>query len=123
MDVRPTVLVIENDEAIQVLLDTMLSMQGYRVRSAYDGLGGLYEVGMLKPDLILLDIGLPIMDGETFIATYHQTPGPHAPIIGMSAYAVDARKIDGLAGFVPKPFTLPQLRNAMEVVLHGSARV
>jgi len=123
MDVRPTVLVIENDEAIQALLDTMLRTQGYRVRSAYDGLGGLYEVGMLKPDVILLDIGLPIMDGETFIATYHQIPGPHAPIIGMSAYAVNALTIDGLVGFIPKPFTLAQLRNAMETVLHGPARV
>lgn len=116
MRANASVLVVEDDEAIQALVESILRMDGYTVAIANDGVEALQEVERLHPEMIILDIGLPNMNGEAFIAAYHQTPAPHAPIIGMSAYQVDPHLLASLSGFIKKPFDLAQLRNVVEDV-------
>jgi CheY-like chemotaxis protein len=116
MNTEARILIIDDDEAVQALLEGLLGLEGYKVLCAYDGVGGLCEVSLTRPALIFLDMRMPLMDGETFIATYHQTPPPHAPIIGMSAYA-DPCTNPGLAAFMKKPFDFVQFRRTFDAVL------
>jgi DNA-binding response OmpR family regulator len=121
MNAKRTVLVIEDDEAIQEMLDFMLESDGYRVVYAYDGLAGLSELNATKPDLIILDIGLPLMDGEAFIAAYRLTPMPHPPIIGISAYKVSPELVSKVDAFLKKPFNFGELRSTVQTVLNRYA--
>jgi CheY-like chemotaxis protein len=116
MNTEARILIIDDDEAVLALLEGLLGLDGYKVLSAYDGIGGLCEVSLTKPVLIFLDMRLPLMDGDTFITMYHQTPPPHAPIIGMSAYA-DPYTNPGLAAFMKKPFDFVQFRRTFDAVL------
>jgi CheY-like chemotaxis protein len=79
------VLVIDDDESTRELLELALSDQGYNVVAAVDGATALHLVGDIRPDLILLDIRMPVMDGESFLDAYGKLPGPRAPIIILSA--------------------------------------
>jgi CheY-like chemotaxis protein len=121
MNANGTVLVVEDDEAIQELIESILRLDGYNVVCASDGLEALREVERIRPEIILLDMGLPNMDGEAFIETYHQTPSPHAPIIGVSAYQIDPDLVSKLSGFIKKPFDIPQLRAVIQDVRQGYA--
>jgi CheY-like chemotaxis protein len=122
MNTETRILIIDDDEAIQALLEGLIGLEGYRVLCAYDGIGGLCEVNLSLPALIFLDMKLPLMDGETFITTYHQMPPPHAPIIGMSAYSHPSTH-PGLATFIKKPFDVAELRSVFNQVLKSFARV
>jgi CheY-like chemotaxis protein len=112
-----SVLIIEDDETIQALLERMLRIDGYEVRCANNGIDGLQEVEAIRPDLIILDMGLPLMDGETFLLNYHQTPPPYTPVIGISGYPVESLATAGLAAFLTKPFDFGQLRRTLDAVL------
>src|SRR3990172_13230459 len=59
----PTVLVVEDDEANRVLLSRLLESEGYRVHAESDGEAGKRAVATCRPDLVLLDVGLPGLDG------------------------------------------------------------
>jgi CheY-like chemotaxis protein len=107
---RP-VLVVEDDEAIRTCVSAILSEEGYRVVTAADGETALRLAGHAPPQVILLDMQLPVMDGWEFARAYRETPGPHAPILTVTA-APDAAKRAaqiGADGYVPKPFDLDSL--------------
>jgi CheY-like chemotaxis protein len=107
---RP-VLVVEDDEAIRTCVSAILSEEGYQVVTAADGETALRLVGGAPPQVILLDMQLPVMDGWEFARAYRRTPGPHAPILTVTA-APDAAKRAaqiGADGYVPKPFDLDAL--------------
>jgi CheY-like chemotaxis protein len=123
MSAKASVLVIEDDETIQELVESMLRLDGFSVTCANNGVEGLQEIKRFKPDLIILDIGMPVMDGETFIRTYHKMSVEHAPIVATSAYSVDPRTIEGLDGFLKKPFDLHGLRNVVNSALNKYASV
>lgn len=123
MAAKGTVLVIEDDETIQELVESMLRLDGYSVICAGNGVEGLEEIKRFTPDLIILDIGMPVMDGETFIRTYHNLSIDHAPIIATSAYSVDPGTIAGLDGFLKKPFDLNGLRQVVDTALSRYASV
>jgi CheY-like chemotaxis protein len=83
---RP-VLVVDDDEAIRESVAMILVDEGYTVAMAGDGDEALEIVGEQSPALILLDIRMPRMNGLEFAAAYHALPGPHAPIVVMTAGA------------------------------------
>ncbi len=101
------ILVIDDDEGIREVLHSLLEDAGYHVRTAPNGAAALRLVERQPPlRLILLDMRMPVMDGWDFARRYHQVPGPHAPLIAMSASEEARRLATQIAadGFLGKPF-------------------
>ena len=105
------ILIVEDDEVISQTLEFVLVEEGYAVALAANGKEALARVEGQPPRLILLDMKMPIMDGWAFAAAYRERPGPHAPIVVMTA-ARDSRSRAaeiGADGFIAKPFDLDAL--------------
>lgn len=117
---RPVALVVEDDEsAVDVALG-LLAMLGYQARVARDGHEALMAVSRAVPDLILLDIHLPGMDGISFLKVLRRvTDMDQVPVVAVSAvYPSDgpvARMLAdlGVSQYLSKPFNLAGLRAAV----------
>ncbi len=107
-----TVLLIEDDPAIVSGLDLNLSLEGYEVLSACDGETGLRVATERAPDLVLLDIMLPGMNGLEVLRRLRES-SPGTPVIVISARSEEADKVLGLQlgadDYVGKPFSLSEL--------------
>ena len=102
---------IEDEKGIRDLMHRALVDAGYEVVEASDGAAALDLIGASRPDVILLDMLMPVMDGWEFARLYRERPGPHVPIIVVTAAhnaAARARQINA-AGFLDKPFRLDAL--------------
>jgi DNA-binding response OmpR family regulator len=105
------VLVVDDDEDIVELVRFVLESAGYAVVTAGDGRQALAAVTTAMPDLILLDMKMPIMDGKQFAAELRRRHDDAAPIIVITA-AEDARKRAleiGAVDWLAKPFELPDV--------------
>jgi two-component system chemotaxis response regulator CheY len=105
------VLVVDDDASIRALVDLVLSDHGYEVSVAVDGQAALALVGQTVPDVILLDMRMPVLDGWAFAQIYLAQPGPHAPIIVCTAArdaAATAEEIQA-AAYLAKPFDVGDL--------------
>lgn len=124
MDKETRILIVEDDGAITDFLSLALADEGYRVSTAENGWIGLSLIESFKPDLILLDMRLPILDGRDFITVYQGSPR-RAPIIGISASrgAKQMASTLGVADFLEKPFTLDDLFDRITFCLANDARV
>lgn len=111
---KPTILIIEDFPDTRALLSVLLCRQGYAVIEAEDGLEGLLKATGMYPDLIIMDLSLPEMDGVEVARRIHeQVKLSRIPIIVLSAYLtqevlVDARAAGCVAAF-PKPFDTYEL--------------
>lgn len=108
---RPCVLVIDDDASIRQFVDLALTDEGYEVLLAAHGQAALELVEQRPPDLILLDLRMPAMDGWTFARTYQARAPNGAPIIALTAGRASEDSITDLAvaGFLAKPFNLDDL--------------
>src|SRR5205814_1307586 len=113
----PLILVVDDDPVIAGLVTDTLEEEGYQVATAEHGVAALEALarcrraGRPPPAVILLDQRMPIMDGPTFAAAYRRTPGPHAPIVALTAaddLAERAAEIRAEA-VLWKPFYLDEL--------------
>ena len=107
----PRVLVIDDDPGIRQVIAYALGDAGYHVDEASDGRAALELVGRQHPDIILLDMKMPGMDGWDFVQRYRARYGEGVPIIVLTA-ALDAaqRGADvNAAAYVAKPFDLDVL--------------
>lgn len=105
------ILVVEDDDGIRDLVDLVLSTAGYEVLTAPNGAAALQLVGQARPDLVLLDMRMPVMDGWEFARQYRARPEPPAPILVLTAArdaAARAAEIDA-NGYLGKPFDLQEL--------------
>jgi CheY-like chemotaxis protein len=83
---RPLILVIEDDSRIQELLEEMLTGSGYRVEATDSALGAAALVRRLRPDAVLLDLGLPYRSGATVLHELKVDPQTHdIPVVILSA--------------------------------------
>ena len=119
----PRVLVVEDDEEIAQVLQRSLRMEGYEVRTSADGEAALADADAFSPDLVILDLGLPKLDGID-VARALRADGD-VPILMLTARdAVDDR-VDGLeAGaddYLPKPFALRELLARLKAVMRRTA--
>ena len=104
----PRILVVDDDAAIQAVVGSALSWEGYEVMTATDGAAALEALAQGgRPQLILLDMAMPGMDGRQFARVYRQLPAPRAPIIAFSAGNA-AGDLD-VAGVLGKPFDIDDL--------------
>ncbi|WFP48580.1 response regulator [Methylomonas sp. EFPC3] len=120
----PVIIVIEDDPAIRRFLRTSLHSNGYKVFDAETGKQGLVELGVRKPDLLILDLGLPDMDGVDVIKAVRAWSA--LPIIILSARSGEQQKIDALdAGaddYLTKPFGFGELQARIRVALRHALR-
>jgi CheY-like chemotaxis protein len=105
------VLVVDDDESIRSVVTAALQEEGYEVLEATNGAAALEIVRQHYPVVILLDMWMPVMTGWEFARRYRSLPGPHAPIVVMTA-AVDAKRRGAeiaADGVLAKPFELEAL--------------
>jgi CheY-like chemotaxis protein len=111
------VLVIDDDRAFLGMLRSVLTEEGHGVLAATDGRAGLELARQSPPDVILLDVLMPGMDGPAFARAYAHLPGRHAPIVVLTgASPAAAGRIDTAAAFLAKPFELDQLVGVLRAV-------
>jgi two-component system KDP operon response regulator KdpE len=119
------VLIVEDDRKILRVYLTTLEAAGYHVVDASSGQRAVEEVRTRNPDVILLDLGLPDIDGLALVPTLRVHTA--APIIVVSAREQDADKIKALdAGandYLTKPFSVPELLARIRVALRSRALV
>ena len=116
---KPLILVVEDDAAVRNLITTTLETQSYRFLTAPDGETAILEAVSHNPDIVLLDLGLPDIDGVDVIKKIRSWSA--MPIIVISARSEDTDKIDALdAGaddYLTKPFSVEELLARLRVTL------
>ncbi len=112
MPTEKTVLVVEDEANIVDILTFNLEREGYRVLSAYDGQAGLETAQKEKPDLILLDLMLPKLNGFQVCRTLRDA-GDTVPILMLTAREEESDKVKGLElgadDYITKPFSVREL--------------
>ncbi len=119
---KARILIIEDDRAIVEMLEYNLQEAGYETVSALNGQDGVALAGREKPDLIIVDIMLPIMDGFEVCRTLkNDSTVAHVPIIILSAKSQETDKIVGLElgadDYVTKPFSPRELIARIRAIL------
>jgi DNA-binding response OmpR family regulator len=126
MNRRATILVVEDDASLRAGLQQALEHEGYHVLTAVRGIDALRIIREQPPDLVVLDLMLPGLDGS-YVLEQSRREGFTAPVIILSARTALDEKIRGLdAGaddYVTKPFDLPELLARIAVRLRRAAEV
>ena len=119
-----SVLVVEDDKNIAELLQLYLEREGYAVTIASDGGQGVSKFRAISPDLILLDLMLPVLDGWGVCRAIRAES--QTPIIMLTAKGETADKVTGLKNgaddYITKPFEMKEVLARMEAVLRRSGR-
>jgi len=108
------ILVVEDQEDLRAILRDLLSASGYEVIEAVDGGEGVAKAASERPDLILMDIQMPVLDGYAATRQIKALPGLGAmPIIAVSSFAMkgdeDKARASGCDDYVTKPYSPMQL--------------
>jgi len=113
------ILVVDDDDSIRQIVRFCLSDEGYRVSEAPNGEAALDVLDTVNPELILLDLRMPVMDGWEFARRYRMLPGPHAPIVAFVAALNVTEECAELetAAILSKPFDLDELLAAVRAQL------
>jgi len=121
---KQRILIIEDEDDLRNTLKLNFKQQGYKVNTASDGIMGLEKVHTKKPDLIILDLMLPGMDGLTLLGALRK--GCDAPVLILSARSSEMDKIVGLESgaddYLSKPFSLGELLARVRSLLRRSHR-
>ena len=117
----PLVMVVENDPDTMLLISVLLRTLGYSVIEASDGEKALNLLGKYNPEIIFMDVNMPVMDGYTATRHIRQMPDPYwsIPIIALVA---DARRTDyekcraaGMNDYISKPFRLEEIQGKLNL--------
>jgi len=119
--VSPVVLIVDDDRSIVSVLGETLKRRGFAVLSAYDGAEAMAAVKKRRPDMVLLDLMMPVMDGYEVIAALKGAPATsEIPIVVMTAHRIDQLKIDLVemaSERLTKPILPEQLAERVEALL------
>jgi DNA-binding response OmpR family regulator len=122
-NMKTTILIIDDHASVRTMVADYLAEQGYKVLTASDGNEGLTIARRVRPDLVLLDIMMPGLDGFGFLRDYRRdTPGP---VILLTARVDETDKVVGLElgadDYVTKPFGMKELVARIRAVLRRTA--
>jgi DNA-binding response OmpR family regulator len=119
----PAVLIIEDDQRIRELVTRVLSQSGYDVSGASTALDGLQQIVQGSPDVVVLDMGLPDLDGADLLKMIRAVTD--VPVVVATARSEDKdviRTLDaGADDYLVKPFSVEQLEARLRAVLRRSA--
>ncbi|MFA5113348.1 MAG: response regulator transcription factor [Candidatus Margulisiibacteriota bacterium] len=121
------ILIIEDDRDIVESLEYNLKKEGFKVSKAYDGAAGLKSAEEKRPDLVLLDLMLPIFDGLEVCRRLRKNAKTSAiPIIMLTAKGTETDKVVGLEvgadDYIVKPFSLKEVIARIKVILRRSGK-
>lgn len=124
-----SILIIDDDTQLLSVLHIKFEQEGYKVFVAKDGLEGLEQAFKEHPDLILLDLRMPRMDGENFLAKLRDNPwGKDVPVLiltnsdsGRTIYVNIKDSVQGY--FVKAEISLKEILKAVEVQLNDNKKV
>jgi CheY-like chemotaxis protein len=116
------VLIAEDNAVNRELLRELLELRGYTVLEACDGKEALHIIEQAEPELLLLDIGMPVMDGFAVIRRIRENPRlARLPVVAVTAYAMsgDREKIlnSGFDGYLSKPVNARSLAEELNRLL------
>ena len=118
------ILIIEDEESIQNIIKAFLEDAGYTVVLAADGMEGIEQFRANKPDLVLLDLMLPKIDGFAVCEILRKES--HVPIIMLTALDDDDSQMKGFDAladdYITKPFSMPVVMKHIEAVLRRPNR-
>jgi DNA-binding response OmpR family regulator len=121
----PSVLAIEDEDDIRQLLSTLLGREGYKVTEAATGREGLRAFHHARPDLVILDVGLPDIDGWQVLERIRDMSD--TPVLILSAHGAELDKVRGLnAGaddYLTKPFSRVELLARLQAIRRRLATV
>lgn len=118
MHARPRVLIVEDDDAVRKMLVAALEETGFEIVPALDGLHALRTAMAMQPDVVLLDLGLPSLDGSGYLEQWRARDS-HArkvPVIVMSGQPYGQQIADelGAVQYFSKPFDIDKLIAAIQ---------
>ena len=119
MSQTATILVIDDEPQIRKFLRISLASQGYKVLEAGTGTEGLAQAALNKPDLLVLDLGLPDMDGQQVLREFREWST--VPVLVLSVRASEGQKVEALDGgandYVTKPFGIQEFLARVRALL------
>jgi DNA-binding response OmpR family regulator len=114
-----TILAIDDDPALVRMLSLALRNSGFRVSSACNGADAIGQIAAAAPDLIILDLAMPVMDGRTFYRALRKN-GHETPVLVLSAYEARRAQIElGADAYLGKPFHPDDLVDLVRRLLHA----
>jgi CheY-like chemotaxis protein len=122
-DPSQTVLIVDDDPNIRTFMSLALEGEGFRVDLAANGVEALTKIQAAPPSAIVLDLWMPIMDGQSFLTELRRTvPASSIPVLAISAYertlTADAL---GVEAFLSKPFNLDTLLGTVHDLVRSKA--
>lgn len=119
------ILVVDDDERLRMLLQSYLRQEGFEVATAINGREALFAARQVPPDLIILDLMMPEMDGFEFMKAHNKERS--TPVIVLTAKVDEQDKVLGLElgadDYVSKPFSLRELTARVRAVLRRTGQV
>jgi DNA-binding response OmpR family regulator len=117
----PLILIVDDDPDMTKLVDFRLRRVGYQTSIATDGLQALRAIGTERPDLVLLDVEMPNLDGKAVARVLRGGGADRPSVIFVTAHASVSDRIEGIdlgaVDYVTKPFSSPELLARIEVAL------
>ena len=122
----PRILLVEDNEMNRDMLSRRLEHQGFEVVLAMDGASGVQLAESEVPDLVLMDMSLPVLDGWEATRRLKASPGTkHIPVVALTAHAMSSdrqKALDaGCDDYDTKPIDFPRLLGKIDLLLHGPA--
>ena len=122
---KPLIMIADDEEDIKVILKAYLESTGFEVVTAYDGLNAIATAKENKPDLILMDIMMPVIDGvEATKQLKAQEETRDIPVVMLSAVAqsgmIEKAVEAGAADYISKPFEPVTVKEVIEGILQGT---
>ena len=119
MTVKKTILVLDDDPSVRQMLQVMLEQEGYTVIAAGDARSALAQCNVQLPDLMVVDLMLPVEDGEMFLREFRRRwRHTEVPVILLSASSArnDIARRLGVEATLAKPFFAEDLRELVETL-------
>ena len=125
---QPRILVVDDEPQVVWVLQFSLDALGYTTYSAHDGLEALDQIRRHAPELMVLDVMMPRMDGWSVLEALQDVPEadrPHVVMVTALASPSDRERAEqlGAAAFVPKPFDMDHLVSVLQSLAEGHASV
>jgi len=118
-----TILVVEDNALNLKLVRDVLRHAGYEVLEAVTGEDGVRLAAEAHPDLVLMDLQLPGMDGAEALRRLRAGDQPQVPVVAVTAFAMDEDRVqaerDGFDGYLQKPISIRALPSQVEAFLSG----